>query len=119
MDFESICSLEIPSVLAIFRSLEATGLKRFVGGATAIHEDAIREFFKNAKMVGDSVQSSINGSNVSISEAIFSQFFKLPSKGLTLFNVVSASDIAEMQGIFSADALPIPLFGKNKLMKVE
>ena len=114
VDFESISSLEHPSVLAMFRSLEASGLKRFIGGATTIYEDAVREFFKNVKMVSGKIQSSVKGSDVLISETIFSLLFEPPSKGLVSFGDVPVSSIAEMQSTFSADDFPVAIHGKKK-----
>ena len=67
VDFESIYSLEIPSILEVFRSLKVIGLKKFLGGATVYYEKEVRVFFKNAKIEGDSIQCTVNGIEISIS----------------------------------------------------
>ena len=94
VDFESIRILEVPSMLETFRSLEAIGLKRFLGGASSVHEEEVRGFFEMTKVVDDSIQCTMKGTEISISEQVFAQFFKHPTKGLTTFEEILVVTIA-------------------------
>ena len=119
VDFESVLSLDIPAVLSMFRTLEASGLRRFLGGATVMHEKAVREFFKNARMVGDSIQSTVNGSDVLVNENVFSLFFELPSEGLISFGDIPVEVITEMLPVFISNGLSPAVSGKKKTLKIE
>ena len=88
VNFDSVFSLEMPSFIAMFRSLEASGLRRFLGRSSMLFEADVRTFFQNASMDGSSIVSSVKGSDILITETLFSTFFELPSEGLTSFSEI-------------------------------
>ena len=102
VNFDSVLSSDNPVLVSIFKSLEKSGLRRFLGGSTTIYEKAVREFFQNARVVDSSIQSSVNGTDVTITETIFSDFFQLPTEGLVSFQSILIDEVSEMLQIFSA-----------------
>ena len=79
VDFESIDRLEVSQMVEMFRSLEATGLKRFLGGTNGVHEEEVRQFFQAENVMGDSIISTVKGSELTVSKQVFAQFFELPT----------------------------------------
>ncbi|KZV28124.1 hypothetical protein F511_25645 [Dorcoceras hygrometricum] len=67
----------------MFKALESSGLRGFLGFSSAIFEVALVEFFQNALVRDGKVVSAVQGKAVEISEEVFAGTFELPTEGLT------------------------------------
>ncbi|XP_047335530.1 uncharacterized mitochondrial protein AtMg00810-like [Impatiens glandulifera] len=84
VDFDSIMSFEDEEVLEMFLSLENSGLRKFLEGSQVIHEKEVFEFFKNEKVVNDSILSKVVEEFL-LKEEDFTRIFNLPTKGFSEF----------------------------------
>ncbi|KZV40488.1 hypothetical protein F511_23825 [Dorcoceras hygrometricum] len=119
INFDSVLSLSDEGIVTMFKTLESTGLRGFLGCFSAIYEGDLETFFANAIVRGDSVISSVQGKFVEISEELFAGRFDLPSEGLTSVDELPKGLIKEARKAFSASGEPIKTSCKKKEMKVE
>ncbi|KZV42809.1 dystroglycan-like [Dorcoceras hygrometricum] len=82
VNLDSVLSLANEGMVSIFKALESSGLRGFLGCSAAIYEKDLVNFFENAIMRGYTVISSVQGMFVEISEEQFARFFDLPTEGL-------------------------------------
>ncbi|XP_047331464.1 titin-like [Impatiens glandulifera] len=85
-------------------SLEYSGLKKYLSGHFIFHEKEVRELFKSATMVGDSILKTVNETIISFDEAAYAEFFELPSEGHTFNLHLPAETIKKMKTVFSTDS---------------
>ncbi|KZV22038.1 hypothetical protein F511_35092 [Dorcoceras hygrometricum] len=81
--FDSVFGMEDEGMVNMFKALESSGLRGFLGCSSAIYEAALVEFFQNASVRDGKVISTVQGKAVEISEKLFSGTFELPTDGLT------------------------------------
>ncbi|KZV54603.1 dystroglycan-like [Dorcoceras hygrometricum] len=101
ISFDSVLSLSADGMVSMFKALESSGLRGFLGCSTAIYEKDMVNLFENAIVRGDTVISSVQGVFVEISEEQFAGVFDLPTEGLTSVNVLPANRINEARRVFS------------------
>ena len=84
-----------------------------------LYEADVRTFFQNASMDGESIVSSVKGSDILITETLFSTFFELPSEGLTSFSEIPINTYSATISSFFLSNAPVATSGKKNLMKIE
>ncbi|KZV38211.1 putative galactose-1-phosphate uridyltransferase [Dorcoceras hygrometricum] len=83
VNFDSVLSLTDEGMVSMFKALESSELRGFLGCSTTIYEKDLVTLFENAIVIWDAVISSVQGMFVEISKEHFSRFFDLPLEGLT------------------------------------
>ncbi|KZV27908.1 lipoprotein [Dorcoceras hygrometricum] len=58
VDFASVLAMEHTGMVRMFKSLEDTGLRGFLEGTTYVFENAVTEFFANAKIIARTIIST-------------------------------------------------------------
>ncbi|KZV30802.1 hypothetical protein F511_37388 [Dorcoceras hygrometricum] len=86
---------------AMFKALESTGLRGFLGCPSGVYEADLVAFFQNALVRENSVVSTIQGKSVEITEGQFSGIFELPTEGLSDLSEVPKELIFDARSIFS------------------
>ncbi|KZV48096.1 hypothetical protein F511_02709 [Dorcoceras hygrometricum] len=103
-------------MVRMFKSLEDTRLRGFLEGTTYVFENAVTEFFANAKVVAGTIISTVCNRKLAVTEDIFSETFKLPTEGLTVLVDIQKTTIIEMQHKFSTSEMPFKISGKKREM---
>ncbi|KZV33495.1 hypothetical protein F511_38154 [Dorcoceras hygrometricum] len=104
INFESV--LMIPDhdgMLNMFKALEASGLRGFLGCESVLYEKELEQFFDTALVQGDDITGAVSGKYFSISKARFAQIFELPTERLVNFSegVTTATDSLEFKSRFN------------------
>ncbi|KZV14036.1 hypothetical protein F511_44562 [Dorcoceras hygrometricum] len=102
----------------MFKELEYSGLRGFLGCSADIYEGDLETFFANAFVRGNAVISSVQGKFIEISEEQFADVLELPSEGLTTVDQLPKDLIKEARKVFSASGDLIKTSCKKKEMKV-
>ncbi|KZV46717.1 pollen-specific leucine-rich repeat extensin-like protein 2 [Dorcoceras hygrometricum] len=119
VDFVSVLTMEHTEMTRMFKSLEDTGLRGFLEGTTFVFENAVTEFFINAKVIAGTVISTMCNQKLVITEDMFSTTFKLPTEGMTGLVDIPKETIAEMRSRFSATDVPFKAPSKKREMWIE
>ncbi|KZV54254.1 hypothetical protein F511_23896 [Dorcoceras hygrometricum] len=80
--FNSIYGMADAGMVQMFKALESSGLRGFLGCSSAIYEADLVEFFQNSSVRDDKVVSTVQVKSVDISEEVFAGTFELPIEGL-------------------------------------
>ncbi|KZV40190.1 pumilio4-like [Dorcoceras hygrometricum] len=73
-------------MVKMFKVLESSGIREFLGCCSAIYEADLVSFYQNALVRNNTVISSVWGKYVEISEDHFAGAFELPTEGLIDMN---------------------------------
>ncbi|KZV33317.1 hypothetical protein F511_41640 [Dorcoceras hygrometricum] len=87
INFESV--LMIPDhdgMLNMFKALEASGLRGFLGCESVLYEKELEQFFETALVQGEDITGTVSGKFFSISQARFAHVFELPTEGVVNFS---------------------------------
>ncbi|XP_047320639.1 uncharacterized protein LOC124924683 [Impatiens glandulifera] len=114
VDFPSVYSFDQQEVVDIFRTLEYSGLGKYLGSPFIFDDKEVREFFQTATMVDDSIVAIVNGTEISFDKASYVEFFELPSEGHTFNRHLSLEVMEEMKKVLFADGSAIHLNGSKK-----
>ncbi|KZV57396.1 hypothetical protein F511_11627 [Dorcoceras hygrometricum] len=69
--FDSIFGMANAGMVQMFKAIESSGLRGFLGCSSTIYEAALVELFQNASVRDEKVVSTVQGKSVEISEEIF------------------------------------------------
>ncbi|KZV37679.1 hypothetical protein F511_19538 [Dorcoceras hygrometricum] len=116
---ESVFGMENEGMVKMFKALEYSGLKGFLGCSSMIYEAALVEFFQNASVRDDKVVSTVQGKSVEFTEEVFDGTFELPTKGLTDMSDVPKDSVFDARTAFSYDGEQLKTSSKNREMKFE
>ncbi|KZV22378.1 splicing factor 3B subunit 1-like [Dorcoceras hygrometricum] len=119
VDFESVLRFPKEGMSAMFKALESSGLRGFLGCSSGIYEADLAAFFQNALVRENSVVSTIQGKSVEITKEPFSGTFELPTEGLSDFSEVPKNFIFNARSIFSKFGEQVQTSCKNRKMKYE
>ncbi|KZV24032.1 hypothetical protein F511_26207 [Dorcoceras hygrometricum] len=86
VNFDSVLSFPDEGMVAMFKALESTGLRGFLGCPSVLYEKDLESFFSNATVHGDSVKSCVQSKYIAISAELFAGAFGLPTEGLKDMN---------------------------------
>ncbi|KZV15930.1 histone-lysine N-methyltransferase 2D-like [Dorcoceras hygrometricum] len=101
--FDSVFSMADEGMVQMFKDLESSGLRGFLGCSSAIYKAALVDFYHNASMRDNKVISSIQGKSVEISEDQFAGIFELPTEVLTDMNEVPKDLVFDARSAFLQD----------------
>ncbi|KZV38004.1 splicing factor 3B subunit 1-like [Dorcoceras hygrometricum] len=104
---------------AMFKALESSGLRGFLGCSSGIYEADLVAFFHNALVRENSMVSTIQGKSVEITEEQFSGIFELPTEGLYDLSEVPKDLIFDARSIFSKSGEQVQTSCKKRKMKYE
>ncbi|KZV19224.1 hypothetical protein F511_30528 [Dorcoceras hygrometricum] len=120
INFESVLMIhDHEGMLNMFKALEASGLRRFLGCESVLYEKELGHFFNTALIQGEDVTGIISGKFVSISPTLFAKVFDLPTEGITNFSEVPKDTLYDVRSFFSKEGVQIDVHGKKKYMKHE
>ncbi|KZV26558.1 splicing factor 3B subunit 1-like [Dorcoceras hygrometricum] len=117
--FDSVFGMENEGMVKIFKALESSGLKGFLGCSSAIYEAALVKFFQNASVRDDKVVSKVQGKYVEFTEEVFAGTFELPTEGLTDMSDVPKDLVFDARTTFSYDGEQLNTSCKKREMKFE
>ncbi|KZV15862.1 hypothetical protein F511_29322 [Dorcoceras hygrometricum] len=119
LNFDSVLSFPDEGLVQMFKSLESTGLRGFLGCLSVLYEDDLVVLFADGFVRENAVISCVQGKFVEISEEQFAGVFGLPTEGLNSMDEVPKDLIYDARSVFSASGEPIKTSCKNKKMKIE
>ncbi|KZV49916.1 splicing factor 3B subunit 1-like [Dorcoceras hygrometricum] len=119
VDFESVPRFPEESMAAMFKALQSSGLRGFLGCSSGIYEADLVAFFQNALVRENSVVSTIQGKLVEITEEQFSGILEFPTEGLSNLFEVSKDLIFDARSIFSKSGEQVLTSCKKRKMKYE
>ncbi|KZV25487.1 hypothetical protein F511_25731 [Dorcoceras hygrometricum] len=120
INFESVLMIhDHEGMLNMFKALEASGLRQFLGCESVLHETELGHFFDTALIQDEDITCKISGKFVSISTTLFATVFDLPSEGITNFSEVPKDKVYDARSLFSQKGVQIDVHGKKKYMKHE
>ncbi|KZV22372.1 hypothetical protein F511_25432 [Dorcoceras hygrometricum] len=120
INFESVLMIhDHEGMVNMFKALEASGLRRFLGCESVLYETELGNFFDTALIQDKDITCVISGKFVSISPTLFATVFDLPSEGITNFSEVPKDKVYDAWSLFSQKGVQIDVHGKKKYMKHE
>ncbi|KZV55578.1 hypothetical protein F511_12684 [Dorcoceras hygrometricum] len=118
--FESVLMIhDHEGMVNMFKALEASGLRRFLGCESILYETELGHFFDTALIQDEEIICVISGKFVSISPTMFAKVFDLPTEGITNFSEVPKDKVYDARSLFSQKGVQIDVHGKKKYMKHE
>ncbi|KZV45268.1 hypothetical protein F511_16851 [Dorcoceras hygrometricum] len=120
VNFESVLAIsDNEGMLNMFKALEASGLRGFLGCQSVLYETELEQFFATALVQGGDITGAVSGKFFAISQSRFAEVFELPTEGLVDFTEVPKELVNDAKSIFSKSGQPISTYGKKILMKYE
>ncbi|KZV52988.1 hypothetical protein F511_32833 [Dorcoceras hygrometricum] len=120
INFESVLMIhDNEGMLNMFKALEASGLRQFLGCESILYEAELGHFFETALLQDEDITCAISGKFITISPSLFTTVFSLPSDGITNFSEVPKDMVYDARSLFSQKAGQIEVHGKKKFMKHE
>ncbi|KZV23201.1 hypothetical protein F511_05040 [Dorcoceras hygrometricum] len=120
INFESVLMIhDHEGMVNMFKALEASGLRRFLGCESILYETELGHFFDTALIQDEDITCVISGKFVSISPTMFTKVFDLPTEGITNFSEVPKDKVYDARSLFSQKGVQIDVHGKKKYMKHE
>ncbi|KZV42275.1 hypothetical protein F511_13885 [Dorcoceras hygrometricum] len=104
-------------MVKMFRSLEESGLRGFLGVSGSVFEGALIEFFTNASVIVGTIVSTISKRWMVITSDVFVEMFQLLTEGMVIFSDPPAKAVVEMKVLFSSTGVPFRTPNKKKDMK--
>ncbi|KZV36580.1 hypothetical protein F511_42783 [Dorcoceras hygrometricum] len=118
IDFESVFRLDDAGMVQMFETLIATRLKEFLGCPAVFYEDALTEFFANSSVREDGmVVSTIGGTAIEISQAMFAAAFEFPTEGLIDLTYVPKNFVFDARSLFSDSKEQVSMSCLKKALK--
>ncbi|KZV50522.1 hypothetical protein F511_14166 [Dorcoceras hygrometricum] len=103
----------------MFKALEPTGLRGFLGCSSVLHEQELEKFFDTALVQDGAITCVVSGKYVAIPEDKFAGIFNLPTEGLTDLSEVPNNLVLQARTLFSKSSVPVQFSCKKRLMKYE
>ncbi|KZV21940.1 hypothetical protein F511_09813 [Dorcoceras hygrometricum] len=120
VNFESVLGIsDNEGMVQMFRGLEATGLRGFLGCPSVLYEQKLEPFFDTAFVQDGDVVCAVSGKFVAISEDRFAGVFNLPTDGLTDLSEVPNDLVLQARTLFSKLSMRVQFSCKKRLMKYE
>ncbi|KZV52905.1 protein transport protein sec31-like [Dorcoceras hygrometricum] len=86
INFDSVLGIQDnDGMVTMFRALEASGLRWFLGCPSVLYEQELVQIFDTAIVKDGDITCTVSGKYVAISESRFAVVFNLPTDGLTDF----------------------------------
>lgn len=95
VNFDFVYSIEVDSMVCVFKTLEATGLRTFLSHLIIIYDDIFLEFYFNATVTASKHNSSnMGGKTILTHEALFDSTFSLHNQELSDISQLSQPTIS-------------------------
>ncbi|KZV23580.1 trichohyalin-like [Dorcoceras hygrometricum] len=102
INFESVLMMhDHDGMLNMFKALETSGLRGFLGCESVLYEKELQQFFETALVQGEDITGAVSGKFFSISQAQFSRVFELPTEGIVNFSDVPKDKVYDARSFFS------------------
>ncbi|KZV56844.1 hypothetical protein F511_33385 [Dorcoceras hygrometricum] len=106
INFDSVLSIQDNyGIVNMFRALEATGLRGFLGCSSVLYEQELEQFFDTALIQDEDITCAISGKYVAISPIRFAGVFNLPNDGLIDLSEVPNDLVLKARTLFSRSAV--------------
>ncbi|KZV52229.1 hypothetical protein F511_38562 [Dorcoceras hygrometricum] len=120
INFESVLGIQDnEGMVNMFKDLEASGLRGFLGCPSVLYEQDLEQFFDTAIVQDGDITCAVSGKYVAISESRFAGVFNFPTDGLTDLSKVPNHLVMQDRTVFSRLDTPIQYSCKKKLLKYE
>ncbi|KZV17779.1 hypothetical protein F511_01588 [Dorcoceras hygrometricum] len=120
INFESVLMIhDNEGMVNMFKALEASGLRQFLGCESTLYEAELGHFFETALLVDEDITCAISGKFITISPSLFTTVFDLPSEGITNFAEVPKEKVYDARSFFSQKGVQVDVHGKKKFLKHE
>ncbi|KZV40764.1 hypothetical protein F511_13829 [Dorcoceras hygrometricum] len=120
INFDSVLGIQDnDGMVNMFRALEATGLRGFLGCPSVLYEQELEQFFDTALIQDRDVTCAISGKYVEISAIRFAGVFNIPTDGLIDFSEVPSDLVLQARTMFSRSGKPVLFSCKKRLLKYE
>ncbi|KZV15628.1 hypothetical protein F511_40165 [Dorcoceras hygrometricum] len=120
INFDSVLGIsDNDGMVNMFKALEASGLRGFLGCPSTLYERELDQFLDTAIVQEGDITCSVSGKYVAISESRFVGVFGLPTKGLTDISAVPKDLVYDARSIFSQSGEPVSFSCKKRLLKYE
>ncbi|KZV24132.1 hypothetical protein F511_40976 [Dorcoceras hygrometricum] len=106
-------------MLNMFKALEASGLRGFLGCPSVLYEQELEQFFDTAIVQDGDITCAVSGKYVEISEIRFAGVINLPTDGLTDLSEVPNPLVMQARTVFARLGKPVPYSCKKRLLKYE
>ncbi|KZV31216.1 hypothetical protein F511_09410 [Dorcoceras hygrometricum] len=95
VNFASVLTMEHNGMVKRFKSLKDSELKGFLEASGSVYEEAVLEFFTNAKVLAGTIVSLVGARNIAITKDTLIEVFGLPSEGLNSFLTIPKETVIE------------------------
>ncbi|KZV52022.1 hypothetical protein F511_10242 [Dorcoceras hygrometricum] len=106
-------------MVRMFKSLETSGLRGFLGVSGLVFEEVLNQLFANASVIVGTVMSKMTNRKMVITMDVFVETFHLPTERLVSLSWLPAKVVADLKVLFSVTDDPFKPSNKNKDMKVK
>ncbi|KZV42746.1 hypothetical protein F511_25552 [Dorcoceras hygrometricum] len=103
----------------MFKALEASWLRGFLGCPSVLYEQELEQFFDTAIVQDGDITCAVSGKYVEISESRFAGVFNLPTDGLSDLSEVPNQLVMQARTVFARLGTPVPYSCKKRLLKYE
>ncbi|KZV48085.1 hypothetical protein F511_02698 [Dorcoceras hygrometricum] len=120
VDFDSV--LEIPNnegMRRMFKALETSGLRRFLGCKPVLYQSELGQFFDTALVQDEDITGAIYDKYFTVTPSRFAGVFELPTEGISNFSDVPKNQVYDARRIFSKSGEHVDTHGKKKFLKYE
>ncbi|KZV27065.1 senescence-associated carboxylesterase 101 [Dorcoceras hygrometricum] len=102
INFDSVLAIpDHDGMLNMFKELEASGLRGFLGCQSVLYEKELGQFFDTTLVQDGDITGAVSGKFFSVSQARFVEIFELPTEGLVDFSDVPKNLVFDARSIFS------------------
>ncbi|KZV30129.1 hypothetical protein F511_35800 [Dorcoceras hygrometricum] len=120
INFDSVLGIsDNDGMVNMFKALEASGLRGFLGCPSTLYERELEQFLDTAIMKEGDITCAVSGKYVAISESRFAEVFGLPTEGYTNISAVPKDLVYDARSIFSQSGEPVSFSCKKRLLKYE
>ncbi|KZV35744.1 hypothetical protein F511_30082 [Dorcoceras hygrometricum] len=118
--FDSVMGIQDnDGMVNMFKALESTGLRGFLGCPPVLYEQELEQFFETTMVQDGDVTCAVSGKYVAISKDRFAGVFNLPTDGLTDLSEVPNHLVLQARTVFSKSENPVQYSCKKRLLKYE
>ncbi|KZV35486.1 hypothetical protein F511_35834 [Dorcoceras hygrometricum] len=119
-NFDSVLGIQDnEGMVNMFKALEASGLRGFLGCPSVLYEQELEQFFDTAIVQDGDITCAVSGNYVEISESRFAGVLNLPTDGLSDLSEVPNQLVMQARTVFSRLGTPVPYSCKKRLLKYE
>ncbi|KZV42562.1 hypothetical protein F511_19916 [Dorcoceras hygrometricum] len=120
INFDSVLSIQDnDGMVNMFRALEATGIRGFLGCSSVLYEQELEQFFDTALIQDEDITCVVSGKYIAISPSRFAGVFNLPTDWLIDLSEVPNDLVFKARTLFSRSGTQVQFSCKKRLLKWE